>query len=131
MKQDLTTFWAATEHVPGTLSREQYEAACVAAGRTPRADSDCDTYGVRYGDFQMGHYTVEYQIDMELAHRRLNGIDSERVAYRAAHPRPARTTVACPNCGSEVGEGMLMNANFGTACPNCWDSMNDEDGFGA
>ena len=64
--------------VPGTLDRVAYETACTAAGVTPLSDGECDSYGVKYGDFRYPEYDPDHIVSMRLAAKRLKHILSTR-----------------------------------------------------
>lgn len=130
--------WSAMDaisNVPSSLNRAEYEAACKSAKVSPLSDSECDSYGVRYGDFvpwldkgENGGYPPETCVQMALARRRLRAIDEEREAARAAQPAPQPDY---PNgrkldCGHVVyWKSEVMSASRGTSCPDCYDRMSD------
>lgn len=116
------------------LSRADYEAACARLGIEAMPDRECDSYGVKYGEFEPrwekgrpGGYSNEYCLKMALAGRRLGGITAER---KSAPPRP-RPQPDYPNgrklaCGCTVYNAVeVMNASMGTSCFECYDRMSD------
>lgn len=79
---------ARIQDAPAVLSRAEYEAVCNQLGVAIHSDADCDSYGVKYGDFvprlgkngENAGYTPAYALEMELAYRRLCGIEQEQAA---------------------------------------------------
>ncbi len=109
--------------VPATLSRTEYERACERADLAPMSDRECDSYGVHYGVYALPEYPVETIIRMDLANRRLRGIEAERAA-RPAPPRPEPEMVRCA-CGHSCQRNLVISASRGTSCPDCYDRMSD------
>lgn len=60
------------------LSRDAYEAECARLKVPARPDSECDSYGVRYGDFEGFGYPIETCVEMKLARRRMKTLDADR-----------------------------------------------------
>lgn len=119
--------WSAARNqlsqMPRAMSRPEYEGACATMGVEAMPDTDCDSYGVRYGQFWPPEYPVAHCIAMALAARRLAGMAVERTEVS-----PWRTVevemVRC-NCGHTVPRNLVMSASRGTACPDCYDRMSD------
>jgi len=107
--------------VPAQLDRAAYEAACERAGVAALSDAECDGYAVHYGQFSWPEYPEEVVIRMDLAKRRLRGIEAERAA-RPKAPRQPAPLVRC-DCGHDVERGQVMVASLGTSCPECYDRM--------
>jgi len=115
------------------LSREEYVAACAKFGVRARSDAECDSYGVRYGEFgpyhagyRMEAYTPEFCVEMALARRRLNGIEAERKAQPRAKRQPDYPEGRRLDCGCIVFfKSEVMRASLGTSCADCYDRMSD------
>ncbi len=69
--------FAAHDDVRAPLTRDEYEAACERHGVRALSDAECDSYGVRYGDFQYPAYSADHVVAMHLAALRLRKIDEE------------------------------------------------------
>jgi hypothetical protein len=104
---------AVVEQYPRLLSREDYEAACRECGARTLTDEECDSYGVRYGNFCFPQYTPDHIVEMGLAYRRLLAMDQARETAPKPTPTPVswkwgargtRYDEACEHCGkiSEV-----------------------------
>lgn len=120
----LDEYFAAMRPVydlPDTLSRTEYVAACEALGQSPLDDEQCDSYGVRYGEYEVPQYPTGTCVQMALAKRRLAGIEAERAALPKPTPKAVRY-IRC-DCGHEVPEGQVMSASLGTSCVDCYDRM--------
>src|SRR4051794_19438342 len=86
------------------LTREQYEAACAAAGFTPLADARC--------------CVIRENIDADspttaLAVRRADAVEQE-------HPDSV-----CVGCDEWVPPELAMVANRGRSCPDCYDDLSE------
>ena len=96
------------------MTRNEYEAA----GGT-MSDDECDSYGVRHGEFSVSEYGQERHDTMQLARQRVWAIDAER----AAKPKTtARAMVEC-DCGHMASH--RMSTARGSACPACYDRMSE------
>jgi hypothetical protein len=107
----------------GPLDRAGYEAACARLGVAALPDTGCDSYGVRYGDFDPFTYTVEVRAEMALASRRLGAIEAEREAAKAALP-PAPEPVPVPR---KWGAGGVRYDEHCARCHKVADVDNDTD----
>lgn len=104
------------------MSRDEYEAACVACDVQPLSDADCLGYGVKYGDFSFPEYPAEYVAKMYLARRRMQHLEAERDAAERARPVSAPAAPAqqgqlwepCERCGAEP---VYMPLHL---CERCW-----------
>lgn len=129
--------WEAMEKlngIPSELTREQYVEACTELGVFPMSDRDCDSYGVRYGEFtpwldkdgNIAGYTPAQALQMALAYRRLKAIEAER----KARPKKVRQ-LDYPDgreldCGCIVfWQNEVMRASLGSSCADCYDRMSD------
>jgi len=102
------------------LSRSGYEDACAAMGVSPLSDADCQSYGVRYGDFSFPEYAPEYIVLMSLSHSRLLTLDAEEAikttrpaAVNRAPQKQGQLWEPC-QCGREP---IYMPLHL---CANCW-----------
>jgi hypothetical protein len=110
------------------LSRQEYEEECQQLGIEAMHDIDCDSYGVRYGEFtpwldgdKVAGYSPETCVKMSLAFRRLRGIEEER----KAQPKPVRRPMSEKLCDCGHYSTHPMNTSRGIACPDCYDKMSD------
>lgn len=105
---------------PDQLSRNEYEAACVALNIDTMSDADCQSYGVKYGEFSYPHYAGEYVAIMRLAYKRMKFLEKE--AANAAKAPTSYTAPRqegqlwepCEHCGTEP---VYMPLNL---CDRCW-----------
>lgn len=137
--------WEAMQRVEAVmpiLTRAAYEEACVHFDVEVMSDAQCDSYGVRHGEFTpwldgetISGYTPAYCVQMALARRRLGGILQARNEYAVAQkrqridaqpkPQPARQVVTEKLCDCGHYSAHPMNASRGTSCVNCYDEMSD------
>jgi rubrerythrin len=109
------------------LTREEYETACRECGVEPCTDNECDSYGVRYGDFRYPEYSPEHVLAMSLAYNRLRQIDKDKAEREAQARQSADTGVRrepmaktgqlwepCEQCGREPVYMPLL------LCDKCW-----------
>jgi ribosomal protein S14 len=106
------------------MSRVEYEAACTASNVSAISDKDCQSYGVRYGDFRYPQYDPDYIVKMHLAYLRMCALDeAEEQAKKKAESehQPAQSPrkmgqlwEPCEVCGREPAYMPLM------LCDRCW-----------
>jgi len=109
------------------MTREQYEAACREIAVDILTDEDCQSYGVKYGDFRYPQYSPDHVLTMKLASLRLAGITQAVVAAKneagttsgtISSNKPPRQTgqlwEPCRKCGREPIYMPLM------VCDDCW-----------
>ena len=117
--------WSAARNqlsqMPRAMSRPEYEDACATMGVKAMPDTECNGYGVHYGQFAPPEYPVAHCVTMAMAARRLAGMKVERAARPGSERAPVET-VRC-NCGHSVPRNLVMSANCGTSCPDCYDRM--------
>ena len=120
----------AIENVPSILSRKEYEAECSKLSIIPLPDSECDSYGVKYGEFEpwldddkIAGYEPGYCVAMALAGKRLSGIKKEKSEIVKPVAKPVEY-VMCDS-GHETPRNLRMSASLGTSCPDCYDRMSD------
>jgi hypothetical protein len=106
---------------PEALDRATYEQACAALGATPLDDRRCTSYDIQYGDFRFAEVPLEHCITMALAKRRGWQVQQER---QPPAPAPAPEMVRA-SCGHTVPRTVVMSASLGTACPDCYDRLED------
>ena len=132
----------ATESLPETLTREQYEAACQRAGLEPQTDEQIlrQSYALTYFDMPLSQYTASEIIAAEIAKRRLRLLQTERAAAQEARLvrrmrrrlsldtiAPAGTTVTrlgygtstCAKCGAPTSYWNPGAARY--LCREHWD----------
>lgn len=82
-------------------TRDQYEAACVAAGIDTAADSELGTYADKHASPYPGEWPDDAQLALTLRRRRMQGIERETPpappVVRLAPPEPVPTH--CMFCG--------------------------------
>lgn len=107
--------------MPDQMSREQYEAACVATGVSAVADADIarafytQEWGLEYWQSMDRTARVQWQ----LGRRRQAGMVAEaRQRRQSARPEMVRCS-----CGHTVPRSQVMQASRGTACPDCYDRL--------
>jgi hypothetical protein len=76
----------------------------------------------------MGDYTSKPEVKAELDAIVINfppetSVEDEQEAERL-QPTTTRRMVKC-NCGHTVPQALVMSANLGTSCPDCYDRMSD------
>lgn len=106
--QKFNAYFQAMEPVqalPWQLTRQEYETACSQLKAPVATDKECDSYGVRYGEYTPPNYSPTYAVQMALARKRLNGIEAER---KAAKSQPRR-----------------QQSSLGTSCQDCYDRMSN------
>lgn len=117
-QRDRDALARATEVAGGDspYSREQYEAACAAAGIAPRSDGGCcglwEAYlANQYGPVKVIGWPTSKDTAVILASRRADGVQRE-TADRV-----------CDKCGTWLAPGRAMSASLGLACPDCYDDL--------
>jgi ribosomal protein S14 len=108
------------------VSRTEYETACGAVNVGALSDDECQSYGVRYGDFRYPQYDPDHIVKMHLAYLRMCALDEAEEQEKrqaeaerqpaAAHP-PSKTGQLwepCEVCGREPVYMPLM------LCDRCW-----------
>lgn len=119
------TFEAAEKRVTEALAyksafttREDYERACNALGVPALTDAECDSYGVRYGDYRYPMYAADHIVKMHLAALRLRALEDAKPEPTLAAPAAPRMNgqlwEPCPNCGNEP---VYMPLHV---CADCW-----------
>lgn len=103
------------------LTRENYEAACLTLSVRVLSDEECDSYGVKYGDFTYPHYDADHIVTMHLAFRRLQAIQKEQktpaptpVELPATAEKQGQLWEPCECCGKEP---CYMPLHL---CDRCW-----------
>lgn len=105
------------------LSRADYEAACLACAVEPLSDTDCDNYGVKFGNFTYPEYAPDYIVQMTLAYWRLQQLKADaKVRYSPRGDQRVATVPAkdgqlwekCEQCGT-VPVYMPLHL-----CDKCW-----------
>lgn len=127
------TVMARLNDVPAALSREEYEVTARRIGVEVMSDSECDSYGVRYGEFgpyfggcRMEKYTPTFCLKMALARRRLSGIEGEKKARSKKTRQPDYPKGRELSCGCIVYyKSEVMSASLGSSCAGCYDRMSD------
>jgi hypothetical protein len=115
------------------LSRSEYEQACADNNTEIMTDVECDSYGVKYGEFAPRltqddeiESNINFYKKMQLANCRSRGIEQEKKEQK---PEPKKLDY--PNgrklaCGCTVyNQSEVMSASRGTSCPDCYDRMSD------
>lgn len=103
-------------------SRADYEAACRAEGVGIRSDAECDSYGVKYGQFWFPEYSLVKCVEMWLADLRRQGLERRPVTPRA-HDYPNGRELDCGHVVYDAVE--VMTASLGSSCSECYDRMSD------
>jgi hypothetical protein len=120
-------WWSIEPTLPrAPLTADDYAAACATHG-VQSHESDLNSYGIQFGEFDPVTHGVKTMIEMRLARaRRTTRIDEvkrERATQPATPPKLV-VLVAC-DCGHTVPRDQRMNASLGTSCPDCYDRMSD------
>lgn len=116
---------AFLDGVAAILERSEYERLCEANGVKRRSDADCSSYGVQHGVFSFPEHDVGTIAEMEMARRRLRGVEREQagngagleVADREAGQetkKEGQLWEACEKCGAEP---VYMPLHL---CARCW-----------
>ena len=107
----------------GPLSRNDYLRECKRFRVQALSDDECDSYGVKYGNFYGFGYPTKTCVEMALAYRRLKAIEACREEARKLSPTPAQPWPPaqtgqlwepCENCGREP---VYMPLHV---CDECW-----------
>lgn len=115
------------------LSRSEYEQACADTSTEIMSDTDCDSYGVKYGEFvprltQDGEIEsdINFYKKMQLALCRSHGIEQEHATQPKPEPKLDYPNGRKLDCGCTVyHQSQVMSASMGTSCENCYDRMSD------
>ena len=94
----MTAAEVALGDAPFGISREQYEAACLAAGIDAAHDHELGTYADKHASPYPGEWPEEAHVALNLRRRRMRGIEDEappkpKPQLRmdpVGRPRPAR-----------------------------------------
>lgn len=118
------------ENIPSRLSRSEYESICAERGIEILSDADCNSYGVKNGEFvpalngdEIAGYAPEYAVKMSLARRRMKTIQDEQKSQ--PKPEPKQIVYRDCDCGHTVEKSLAMIASLGTSCPDCYDRMSE------
>lgn len=105
-----------------TLTRAEYEAMAAELGIEVASDRECDSYGVKFGEFYLPEYDAEYIVRKALMRARMRGIEAEEKAEKAAR-RAAREAARLDtaDCGHSCHPDLIMYGSVGTVCPDCYD----------
>jgi len=109
-----------TRDFKSPLSREAYEAACEQTGADAKSDQDCNSYGVRHGDFSYPEYDAAHIMKMHLARLRMQAMDESNRQKTSLSPvceipkMQGQIWEGCEQCGSEPSYLPLH------LCGKCW-----------
>lgn len=121
--------FAVTENYRDPLGRKEYELLCAGNGAEILNDSDCTSYGVKFGDFNYPEYSAAHVVTMHLARQRMRQLDAETAAAQSAHakshPKQAikpegQLWEPCEQCGAEP---VYMPLHL---CKQCWPTADHE-----
>ena len=104
-------------------SRAEYKTACRAEGVGIRSDAECDSYGVKYGQFWFPEYSFVQCVEMWLADLRRQGLARRPLAPASADDYPNGRELDCGHVVYNAVE--VMTASLGASCSECYDRMSD------
>lgn len=98
------------------MSRTEYEAACAEVNVPALSDEDCQSYGVRYGDFRYPQYDPDHIVKMHMAYLRMCALDEAESEHQPAQAlrKTGQLWEPCEVCGKEPVYMPLM------LCSRCW-----------
>jgi len=108
--------------LPSHISRADYEAQCEILHLECLTDNQCDSYAVRFGEFDVLYNNAAEIAKFGLAKRRYNAIHAEEEATKKARPRATQPMIQA-DCGHLVERLQLMSTSRGSSCAQCYDRM--------